>query len=159
MKGDTLVTLQELERADWFRAVGQKDTKAAIVLDSWSKAIASCSSRKWEDLLLEAANQYSEKIFQRSKERFNQWNIIMREMKPITEALVMRKTLPIVLAHKVPKSFEDSVKWDILHLAMESEFADIHPPGFYASQAYWYMQGHFPCGWDGKFPDGKLIIY
>jgi len=159
MKGDTLATLQELEQAAWFHAVGRKDTESAIVLDSWPKAIASCSSQKWENLLVEAANQYSEQVFRRSKERFNQWNTIVDEMKTFTEPLVMRKILPVIQINKLPKSFEDTVKWDILHLAMECEYADIYPPGFYASQAYWYMQGHFPCGWRGRFPDGTLIIY
>ena len=42
---------------------------------------------------------------------------------------------------------------------MEAEFADVYPPGFYASQAYWYVKGHFPCGWQGEFPNGTLIIY
>ncbi len=37
--------------------------------------------------------------------------------------------------------------------------ADVYPPGFYASQAYWYASGHFPCGWRGKVPQGKLIVY
>lgn len=60
----------------------------------------------------------------------------------------------------LPKIFLDMVDWDILHLCMEAEYAEVYPPGFYASQAYWYMQGHFPCGWQGPFPKGgKLVIY
>ena len=52
-----------------------------------------------------------------------------------------------------------AVQWDILHVCMEAEYADVYPPGFYASQAYWYVKGHFPCGWQGEFPNGKLIVY
>jgi hypothetical protein len=55
--------------------------------------------------------------------------------------------------------FENMVQWDILHVCMEAEYADVYPPGFYASQAYWYVKGHYPCGWQGEFPKGKLIIY
>jgi hypothetical protein len=58
-----------------------------------------------------------------------------------------------------PRTFEDAVQWDILNVCMEAEYADIYPPGFYASQAYWYVKGHFPCGWQGNFPEGKLIMY
>jgi len=65
----------------------------------------------------------------------------------------------VAVANKLPKSFEDTVQWDILHLAIESEYSDIFPPGFYASQAYWYLKGHFPCGWEGNFPKGKLVVY
>lgn len=59
----------------------------------------------------------------------------------------------------VPDAIETTVQWDVLHLAAEAAFADVCPPGFYASQAYWYVKGHFPCGWQGDFPDGKLVIF
>jgi hypothetical protein len=35
----------------------------------------------------------------------------------------------------------------------------VYPPGFFASNAYWYIKGHFPCGWEGEFPKGTLVIY
>jgi hypothetical protein len=55
---------------------------------------------------------------------------------------------------------EASVRWDIIHLCMEAEYADLYPPGFFAAKGYWYVAGHFPCGWHRNFPkEGKLIIY
>jgi hypothetical protein len=65
----------------------------------------------------------------------------------------------VIDANSLGQAFVNAVRWDILHLAMEAGFADVYPPGFFASQAYWYACGHFPCGWRGKFPQGKLIIY
>jgi hypothetical protein len=59
----------------------------------------------------------------------------------------------------VPGAFVDTVDWDILHVCMEAEYADVYPPGFFASQAFWYVQGHFPCGWEGEFPAGRLVLY
>jgi len=65
----------------------------------------------------------------------------------------------VVRENDLPKAFEDTVQWDIIHLCMEAEYADVYPPGFYASQGYWYAKGHFPCGWQGEFPLGTRIIY
>jgi hypothetical protein len=155
----TQATLQELEKAEWFSALGLKDAEAAIVLSSWEETINCCASDAWQDLLLEAANQYREKVASHSKDRFKEWNLIVRELKEVTVPLVASKIEPVVREHQIPKIFEDTVNWDILHAAMEAEYADVYPPGFFASQAYWYVQGHFPCGWQGVFPDGKLIIY
>jgi hypothetical protein len=159
MHDQTREAFERLDGVEWFRAVGQRDTDATIVLTSWIEAIASCASGDWENLCLEAANQYTEKLASRSKERFNQWNSVAEEVKTITIPLVRRKLERVVIDNGLPKVFEDTVQWDIFHLAMESEFADVYPPGFYASQAYWYVKGHFPCGWQGAFPNGKLIIY
>ncbi len=155
----TRSTLAQMEQAEWFSTIGQKDTDVAVVLSSWEEAIASCASIEWENLLLEATNRYREKLASRSMDRFQQWNVIAEELKVLTVPLVVRKIERVVTDNGLPKVFEDTVQWDILGVAMEAEYADVYPPGFYASQAYWYVKGHFPCGWQGDFPDGKLIIY
>jgi hypothetical protein len=155
----TVATLDKLGRAHWFTCVGTEDTNAALVLQSWQEAIEYCSSVAWENLCLEAANHYCERLLERSTDRFNQWNDIVVELKPVTESLVQRKTADVVHENNLPKVFENTVQWDILHVCMEAEFADVYPPGFYASQAYWYVRGRFPCGWEGEFPKGRLIIF
>jgi hypothetical protein len=155
----TLADLDDLEKGEWFHAVGAKDTDTAIVLSSWGEAIEHCGSVGWENLLLEAANQYRERLRERSRERLAKWNQVVDEIKPVTEALVRRKVRAVCSKHELPKVFEDTVRWDILHLCMEAEYAAVYPPGFYAGQAYWYVKGHFPCGWQGEFPQGKRIVY
>lgn len=155
----TVATLDKLRQAAWFSYVGVKDTEAAIVLSSWGEAIESCSSLEWENLCLEAVNQYCERLVERSRERFQRWNDLVVEMKPLVQSLVREKTKRVVEENELPKIFLDTIDWDILHVCMEAEYADVYPPGFFASQAYWYVKGHFPCGWVGEFPDGKLVVY
>lgn len=155
----TQATLAELRTADWFNNVGIQDTTAAIVLPGWDEAIASCESTEWENLLLEAANQYRERLARRSPSEFAKWNARVERLKTLTIPLVLDKTSGIVDANGLPQVFVDTVQWDILHVCMEAEYADVFPPGFYASQAFWYVRGHFPCGWSGRFPEGRLIIF
>lgn len=159
MQPQTRATLEHLETAKWFANVGVKDAQKAMVLSSWQEAIEQCSSAEWENLCLEAVNQYCERLAQCSPERFNQWNEVVASLKPITEALVRRKIETGVREHDLPKVFEETVQWDILHVCMEAEYADVYQPGFYASQAYWYVKGHFPCGWQGDFPNGTLVVF
>jgi hypothetical protein len=130
-----------------------------VALSSWSEAIQRCASIEWENFCLEAANQYRERLIERSAERFRQWNDIVIALKKKTIPFVKRKIEAIVRANGLPPVFESTVQWDILHLCMEAEYADVYPPGFYASQGYWYVRGRFPCGWEGDFPNGRLVIY
>jgi hypothetical protein len=159
----TIATLEKLENADWFANVGTyagvEDRSKFVLLSSWQEAIRHCSSVDWENLCLEAANQYRERLLEKSKVRFNQWNEIVTQLKAVTEPFVRRKIEAVVREHGLPKVFEDTVQWDMLHVCMEAEYADVYQPGFYASQAYWYVKGHYACGWEGQFPKGKLIIY
>ena len=159
MNARTVATLDELERAAWFSHVGVKDTTTAIVLSSWEEAVAQCSSVAWENLCIEASNQYRERLVERSKERFAKWNEVVRELKGTTVPFVKRKIESVMQQHALPKVFEDMVQWDVLGVCTEAEYSDIYPPGFYASHAYWYSKGHFPCGWRGNFPEGALIVY
>src|SRR2546423_737472 len=109
MHSRTQAILDELERAEWFRAVGQKDTDAEITLSSWEEAITSCSSVEWEDVLIEAANLIRDTIVRHSKERLNQWNTIAAEVKEVTIPLVARKTERLVREHGLPQAFVGTV--------------------------------------------------
>jgi hypothetical protein len=160
MTPTTIATLDSLREEEWFRNVGVRDTEKAEVLSSWMAAVESAGSPEWEDLCTEAANQYRDRLRENDPGALGRWNATVDLVKPAAEALVREKAGPVAERNKLPQMFIDTVNWDILHLCMECEFADVYPPGFYASQAYWYMAGHFPCGWRGPFPDGgKLVIY
>jgi hypothetical protein len=134
---------------------GLKDTKVAIVLPSWQEAIDHCSAPEWEDLCLEATNQYCERIVERSLDRWRQWNQTVDEVKWFTEPLVSKKITRVVERHRFPRVFHATVSWDILFICMEAEYSDVFPTGFYADQVHWYVRGHFPCGWEGELPKGR----
>jgi hypothetical protein len=155
----TLATLEELQSVHWFSQVGAPDTPDAIVLRSWYEAIALRGSPDREDLWLDMANAYSRRLQERSKERWLKWNDTVDALKETLIPFVRGKSEPVVREYKLPKAFEDSIQWDLLHACMETEHADVCPTGFYANLASWYIKGHFPCGWQGVFPQGMLIIY
>ncbi len=121
----TVATLNELEKAEWFSRVGVKDTMAAIVLSSWQEAIKHCSSLEWENLVIEASNQYCERLVERSKERWRQWNKIVVELKKITEPFVRQKIEVVARKNNLPQVFENLVQWDILGVCLEAEYADV----------------------------------
>jgi hypothetical protein len=155
----TLSLLEELQKAHWFSRVGMRDTLDAIVLVSWHDALLFRALPEWEDLRLEMANQYRERLDERSRERFAKWNEIVGSLNKTLVPFVRGKIEPVVREHSLPNAFASTVEWDILHACMETEYADVYPPGFYANLASWYVKGHFPCGWQGVFPQGMLIIY
>lgn len=159
MHDRTIATFAEIDGVDWFANVGTKDSANVNFVSSWKDAVGSCTGEAWQYLCNEAANQYRLRLLERDKLRFTKWNEIVREVKKTSVPLVLRKTQAVVHVNKLPQGFIDTVQWDILHLGMESEFADIYPPGFFASLAYWYSNGHFPCGWLGEFPKGRPIVF
>ena len=155
----TIATLAELEKVEWFSHVGRRDSARAKLLGSWPEALESCLGEKWRSLCEEAPNQYRSRLVERDMGRFQEWNKVVRDVKQTTIPLVLQKTKRVVEENKLPQEFVSTVQWDIVHLCMEAEYADVFPPGFFAALSYWYSQGHFPCGWDGDFPGGRPIVF
>jgi hypothetical protein len=155
----TRATLAELEQADWFHAVGKPIDGPVIVVSSWYEAMTYCESDLWEQILQEAANGHSQRVLSASIDRFRQWNVIAGQMRQVVVPLVERKTRKVIEEYRLPSIFKSTVEWDIGGVYLEAEYADITPPGFFAGQSYWYAHGHFPCGWDGEYPKGKLVVY
>ena len=83
----------------------------------------------------------------------------MDEVKKITKPLAGRKIAAVVRENNLPNIFNIQVNYDITGLCMEAEYADVCPPGFFTCIGYWSINGHFPCGWWGAFPQGKIVIY
>jgi hypothetical protein len=159
MQRTTLALLEDLRSAHWLSRVGLHDAVDAAVLTSWHEAIVLSGSIEWENLRLDMANAYRRRLQERSKERWLKWNEVVDALKQTLIPFVRGKIEPVVREQKLPKAFEHHVQWDILHACMETEYADVYPPGFYANLASWYIKGHFPCGWQGVFPQGLQIIY
>lgn len=155
----TIATLDKLDSIEWFVNVGKKDQKQVEFVNSWDEAIGSCSASDWENLTLEAANQLRERIREKSKERLNQWNSVLKTVKPFSDALVDDKVSIVVAFNGLPGDFIRCVKWDIFHLCMEAEYSDIVDPAFFSSISYYYFSGHFPCGFSGIFPQGRFVVY
>lgn len=156
----TKATLAELVAADWFSAIGKPVDGPIIVVASWYEAMTYCESDAWERILLGTANALAERVMKGSSDRYRLWNEIATEIRQVTIPLVEQRTQEIIEEFRLPTTFKATVEWDVAHLCMEAEYADVTPPGFYAAQAYWYVQGHFPCGWEGaQYPEGKLVVY
>lgn len=159
MRDTTKLILEKLAAANWFSEVGKQNVEDAIVVSSWAKAVERCSSPEWESLTLEARNQITVALFKCCRERSREWNNHAREVKTIAIPIVNEKTKSVVERYNLPESFMDQVHWDIVMIAMEAEHNDVVEPGLYSQLASWYLAGRFPCGWQGEFPEGKMIIF
>ena len=154
-----IASMDDLYERDWFCNVGVKDGDDADFLASWPDAFASCASPAWENLRYHAANALGQALHERTPQRYARWNEIVEEVKPLVISLVHEKTEDVIARYSPPKVFLNTVRWDILHACMEIEYEDVVESTFFLRLAAWYAEGHFPCGWRGEFPKGRLIVY
>lgn len=160
MKPSTRATFDDLSNTPWFNKVGKPyNSDKVLTVSTWNEAIDACSSDYYDWLVNEAANNYTEILKSKNKQKYNQWNKILQPIKNEVNKLLSEKLEDVTKENTLPKTFRDTVEWDIINALMECEYDDVHESSFFLSQLYWYKIGRFPCGWSGKYPDGKLIIY
>lgn len=151
--------LAKLDGAAWFRNVGNYDLGSYKTVRTWKEALAWSAEGKWSEVRLEWANELGEILQTRAKDRYRKWNVIVLAAKPIVEKLARQKCSRVVDEQHLPKTFEDDVRWDILHCVVEAEYSDVVEAGRYAQLATIYENGHWPCGWQGTMKKGQVVIF
>lgn len=109
---------------------------------------------------VESRNVLTEQLSQLAPRRYQRWNELVEPINDVLWPMIRRKTQELIREHRLPKKlFQQAVFWDLSNAGMELEYADVVPPKYFAERVEWYLAGHFPCGWDGDFPEGCLIVF
>ena len=95
------------------------------------------------------------------RRRDQQWNEITKLAKDLCVLPLARDVWkPFAEARSLGKSVVDSTSWNVLAAIMEHEYRDCAGlPVFFSHLLEVYRSGHFPCGWVGTWPAGKLLYY
>jgi len=160
MRPETLTIIDDLKNTRLFRSVGEPvEDRNTIVVQSWAQAIKSAGRLNWENLRIEWGNTLSGRLAVEFPARFDQWNEVTIELKRLLLPIVDEKIAAVELDEKLRTKLLNSVRWDLLSLLQESEYSDLVTPHYYAALGAVYFDGHFPCGWEGEYPDGKFIVF
>ncbi|MFN9640675.1 MAG: hypothetical protein ACK56W_11725 [Pirellula sp.] len=151
---------EKLLDIDWFANVGlsMADENVEVTrVSSWTEACKSCVA-EWETVVTESSNDLTAYLHKKDKSAYQDWNRIVEETKlqlrdpwARMRERVLMLLLPIDVAY--------CVEWDTLHAFAEAHYQYLDPPIFFGKLLEIYELGHFPCGWEGIRPEGRLIVY
>lgn len=160
MRPETLTIIDDLRNTLLFRSVGEAvDDRNIIVVQSWPQAIKSAERLNWENIRIEWRNTLSGRLAVEFPARFDQWNEVTTELKRLLLPIVDEKIAALELDEKLRTKLLNNVRWDLLSLLQESEYSDLVTPQYYAALGVVYFDGHFPCGWQGDYPNGKFVVF
>jgi len=172
MRPEARALLEEMRALPLFSRLGQKGGLDLPHARSWSEALRSCATGKWESVTLMANNRTSDRIFELDWHRAQSWNPTCELVRPNVDAITSKAVLRLAATRRVTDTFRNCVRWDFQAMVLEMEFADICPPLFhYPRLMPIYRGGHFPCGWTGPkldtywsssrepMPHGEILVY
>jgi hypothetical protein len=155
-----------VRKIDWFANVGQSLkldlTMPVERVANWKEAAKAVSTSAWENAQLEASNQLTAWLSDHTAKAYDaKWNRLIDEHKAKVIKPVIKSTFgSFIRKNKLPREVLQAVETDIVYALMEnSYFATGHRCFFFLELLTIYEAGHFPCGWRGRWPIGKLLVF
>ena len=131
-----------------------------VQIKSWHDVLVACGSLEWETARLRTSGDLSIHVLRQFDSRYGQWGKITSAWSPLIRSTVARHLAPIQSRYQLPEEVAWSAHWGILHGLLRWEYDDCgKPPQFYSRVLDLFERGHFPCGWQGNYPAGRLIVY
>ncbi len=123
----------------------------------YDKAIKSILKTSWSNIILEEQNNLTGYLFKNHREEYNdKWNkqvIINREKLIPPIILILEKK-------NIHKEIIDDTKWLLMSILMYDYFSEFGFESELLNQILnIWKSGHLPCGYSGKYPNGKLRVF
>lgn len=156
--------LNRIKQINWFTNCGQNLQNEIQISYSkvynWNEAMRNYQDSNWENTTLEARNELTIFLHNKYRSQYYKWNSIVKEARMFVEKEIIPNIEDYREMNELDKVFIDCVSWDILNAIMESTYSKCnHMPVFFLELLKVYESGNFPCGWDGEWPEGNLIIF
>lgn len=156
--------IDEVLAINWFENCGNSDKTVlnmdCVIINEINKVEKNLNACRWENICLEACNQLTSYLVKNNPQAYNTfWNVGVREIKSSVLPNVINKIQDKCIELCLPENTIDYVKMDIVSMIMVLSYREYFQSNFYEEMLLIYKNGFFPCGWKGKFLDGKFEIY
>jgi hypothetical protein len=160
--------LESIKDVPWFSQVGQPtepDSKLTRVGFDFLAEHHEAPYASWGTALVGAESRIERLVF--DSRRLGEWDAIRKVVKLPTQWL---DDFYLGLNEQHPGYYGDSclyahelvdppirLLWGAVDEIM---VADLQPDlSFFGSLVPWLRRGHWPCGWQGEWPQGKLVLW
>lgn len=157
--------LNDISNIQWLANCGNMFTNDNVdmpiqYINSWENAKKSYQLQKWEDTTLEARNHLTSFLHDKYRTEYTSWNLLVKEAKKFIENELVPQLNLVKEENNLDNLFLDCVKWDILNAIVEDAYQNCkNRPTFFLDLLTIYKMGNFPCGWEGEWPRGSLLVY
>lgn len=152
--------LAQLDAVPWFKKIGVPAPPGTPVQQIFSWDEWEGPEARSYDMLAEKAQALIDELTSAAGDRSAQ----AAELEERIHRVVFRDAAPKV-PHDPNEDCYHPPTQAVWHAACTAGLMGLcllqqHPvPPELEEQWRWFREGHWPCGWSGNFPDGRMIIY
>lgn len=153
-----------LENIPWFENCGAEAPLECgfetTPVEQWSAA-DSAFDDAWEALRNRKNGDLTAGLSVHNRDAYREWNRLIVECKQAIQNRLIYATQDFWTAEKLNPYFGQTTARDVSLAWMEASYleAKCRVEPFFLELFQVYEAGHFPCGWEGAFPHGKLLYY
>jgi hypothetical protein len=165
---DALV--ERVKRAKWFAKVGTGQLPDCVRVDNWTAAVSELGKAPFKDAATETINTLRGGALEECKAHGSEWIVEWRKFSKTYDAALGRSR---ALAEELSRTTIGQAPIDkkliaviVPHfrnrLMMALTFAELFGDDvehFDRTFMELFVEGFFPCGYRGEYPNGKIVVY
>lgn len=156
--------IEELLSCKWLQNCGEQqnmpyDFDFSFQEDS-REVIKTINSIEWENVCLEESGNITEYLAVHNKEEYNKnWNQLVKKIKLEVLPQIIDKIQEEIAKKGFPENVIDDIKFNLVTILTSDAYSKYYSSEFCSRLLKIYTSGHLPCGWDGEYPDGKIVVF
>lgn len=153
--------IQRILQIKWLQNCGNSHVVPALecIRTDGSNAFSKAKRTAWDNTRLEARGGVTSYLAVHAPTEFNPyWNPLVGQVRSEVWPKMEAEIRKCVEQLGLPEIVIESVKFDVINMAVVLSYQDIIRSPFYENLLDIYCQGLLPCGWEGEYPRGCIVI-
>lgn len=156
--------VNELVKCEWLQYCGEQQRTQydfdVLFYQNATKAMDTITTIKWENICLNESGNITSYLAIHNKEEYNKnWNQLVRRVKIEVFPQIVEKIQEGIRLKCLPDSIINDIKFNLVNILVSDAFSNHYRSEFYHQMYQIYISGHLPCGWDGEYPSGRIIVF
>lgn len=115
---------------------------------------------EWENTFLDADGEISGYLHTHHNKEYNEsWNKAVNIIKEEYLPPILDKIKKLIGEKNYSLELMPYISYNVLDILMADFYSNFYESVFFKNLSEIYLSGHIPCGWKGKYPEGKIMVY
>ena len=152
---------ENLVRADLLSQVGQ-EMKVKFYcprVKTLADAEKTISGLRWKNLCIDRINEVTGYLGRFHRPEYQCWIRLCNQVDRLYEPLLIAKADALIEKGVISEPIKSEMVYELGLIMIMRSYGQYVKSPFFEEMLWYYMHGHIPCAWKGKYPDGMMMVW